>query len=114
MATIAKAALQSAVINAGSNVLAQGIKAYRAEVGVLLPWLEPLDTGKLNKIGTIRPGYPYAGAVHNLCVYSLAVDVSLVGGVGGIVSIVSGGDRDRERYPKERKECHQHYRQSPH
>lgn len=32
MATIAKAALQSAVINAGSNVLAQGIKAYRAEV----------------------------------------------------------------------------------
>lgn len=33
MATIAKAALQSAVINAGSNVLAQGIKAHRAEVG---------------------------------------------------------------------------------
>lgn len=29
---IAKATLQSALINAGSNVLAQGIKAYRAEV----------------------------------------------------------------------------------
>ena len=32
MASLAKAALQSAVINAGSNILAQGIKAYRAEV----------------------------------------------------------------------------------
>ena len=30
--SIAKATLQSALINAGSNVLAQGIKAYRAEV----------------------------------------------------------------------------------
>lgn len=29
---IAKATLQAAVINAGSNVLAQGIKAYRDEV----------------------------------------------------------------------------------
>lgn len=31
---IAKATLQAAVINAGSNVLAQGIKAYRDEVSV--------------------------------------------------------------------------------
>lgn len=30
--TITKATLQSALINAGSNILAQGIKAYRAEV----------------------------------------------------------------------------------
>jgi ribonuclease PH len=29
---IAKATLQAAVINAGSNVLAQGIKAYRDQV----------------------------------------------------------------------------------
>jgi len=33
---IAKATLQAAVINAGSNVLAQGIKAYRDEVSGLL------------------------------------------------------------------------------
>ncbi|KAJ5153881.1 Mpv17/PMP22, partial [Penicillium coprophilum] len=31
---IAKATLQAALINAGSNVLAQGIKAYRADVNI--------------------------------------------------------------------------------
>lgn len=33
---IAKATLQAALINAGSNVLAQGIKAYRADVSYIL------------------------------------------------------------------------------
>jgi hypothetical protein len=38
---IVKATLQAAVINAGSNVLAQGIKAYRNDVSILshLFWL---------------------------------------------------------------------------
>jgi hypothetical protein len=33
---IAKATLQAALINAASNVLAQGIKAYRADVSFAL------------------------------------------------------------------------------
>jgi hypothetical protein len=33
---IAKATLQAALINAGSNVLAQGIKSYRADVSLFV------------------------------------------------------------------------------
>lgn len=33
---IVKSTLQAVVINAGSNVLAQGIKAYRADVSMMV------------------------------------------------------------------------------
>lgn len=87
---IAKATIQAAATNAGSNVLAQGIRAVRDGVSGLA-WLIPSSVfvfysgrGELIDpiLETVYLGSTDVAPVHDLRVDRVAADVPLVGRIG--------------------------------